>query len=206
MSRRRRKGLLLLLIMTVSVCVWLDRRHGGGVRTEIIQHARWGADGFKYHEKSFTVVNVVDGDTLDIDVPDGTDKRTRIRLLGIDTPETKDRRVDVMYYGPEASAYATMLTEGKTVTVVLDTVGDVRDFYGRLLAYIRLEDGRVLNEELIAGGFGYADLRFKHSCFDRYVRLQQQAMDAQAGLWKGVTRDHLPKWLQRERPDLLPEP
>jgi micrococcal nuclease len=206
MSRHRRSGLLLLAMAAVSACVWLDRHYGGGIRTEIVQHAHWGLDGLKYQDKPFAVVSVVDGDTLDLDVPDGPDDHTRVRLLGIDTPETKDPRVGLMYYGPEASAFAEALVDGKTVTVILDTVGDVRDIYGRLLAYIQLEDGRVLNEELLAGGFGYADLRFEHSYFDRYVLLQQQAMDKQAGLWKEVSRDQLPKWLQRERPDLPVRP
>ncbi len=206
MSRRRRNGLLTLAILAVSSLFWIDHRYGAGVRTEIVRHAHWGLDGFKYHEKPFSVVSVVDGDTLDIDVPDTNGDYTRVRLLGIDTPETKDPRVGVMYYGPEASAFAAALAEGKTVTVLLDTVSDVRDIYGRLLAYIRLPDGRILNEELIAAGFGYADLRFAHSHFDRYVRLQEQAIQTQSGLWKDVARDQLPRWLQREHPDLPIKP
>jgi len=44
---------------------------------------------------------------------------------------------------------------------------------------------------------------FSLSQYDRYVRLQQKAMEQKAGLWKNVTRDQLPKWLQRQSPDLL---
>ena len=194
--------MFVLVLIAVSIGVLVDRHFGSDVRTGIIEYAHRGLDGLKYHGKTFAVANVVDGDTLDIDVPDGPNKFTRIRLLGIDTPETKDPRVEVMFYGPEASAFAKELTEKKPVRVILDTVGDVRDIYGRLLGYIQLDDGRVLNEELIVNGFGYADLRFNHSQYDRYVALQQRAMNAQAGLWREVSREQLPSWLQRLRPDL----
>lgn len=203
MSRRRRNSLFVLCIAVLVVAVWLDRFHGGGLRQEISQHAKWGVDGWKYHGKTFLVVNVVDGDTLDIDIPDGKYDHTRVRLLGMDTPETKSPKVDAMYYGAEATDYAKTLADGREVTIILDTVSDVRDMYGRLLAYVQLTDGRMLNEELIIGGCAYADLRFPHSAFDRYVGLQEEAITAKVGLWKNVSREQLPKWLQREMPELL---
>ena len=203
MSRCRRNGLFVLCVAILLTVVWLDRQHGAVLRKEISQRAKWGIDGWKYHSKTFTVVKVVDGDTLDLDIGDGKFDNTRVRLLGMDSPETKSPKVGAMFYGAEATAFAEQLADGKEVTVIIDTVGDVRDMYDRLLAYIRLDDGRVLNEELIVNGFAYADLRFGHSQYDRYVRLQQKAIQQKAGLWKDVTRNQLPKWLQRERPDLL---
>lgn len=203
MSRRRRNGLFVLCIAILLTVVWLDRQYGAGLRKEIAQRAKWGVDGWKYHGKTFTVVKIVDGDTLDLAIGDGKFDNTRVRLLGMDSPETKSPKVPAMYYGAEATAFAEQLADGKEVTVIIDTVGDVRDMYDRLLAYIRLDDGRVLNEELIVNGCAYADLRFRHSQYDRYVRLQQKAMEQKAGLWKNVTTEQLPKWLQRESPDLL---
>ncbi len=203
MSRRRRNGLFVVCIAILLTIVWLDRQHGAVLRKEISQRAKWGVDGLKYHGKTFTVVKIVDGDTLDLAIGDGKFDNTRVRLLGMDSPETKSPKVPAMFYGAEATAFAEQLADGKEVTVIIDTVGDVRDMYDRLLAYIRLDDGRVLNEELIVSGCAYADLRFRHSRYDRYLRLQQKAIQQKAGLWKDVTRDQLPKWLQRERPDLL---
>ncbi len=203
MSRRRRNGLFVLCIAILLTAVWLDRQHGAGLRKEISQRAKWGVDGWKYHGKTFTVVKIIDGDTLDLAIGDGKFDNTRVRLLGMDSPETKSPKVGAMYYGAEATAFAEQLAGGKEVTVIIDTVGNVRDMYDRLLAYIRLDDGRILNEELIVNGCAYADLRFSHSQYDRYVRLQQKAIQQKAGLWKNVTRDQLPKWLQRENPDLL---
>ncbi len=203
MSRRRRNLLAVVVIVLLALLGMMDRRFGGGLRQSI---SHWGTDWdeySQYHNRVFPIVNVVDGDTLDLGTPDGTQPATRVRLLGIDTPEKQIGDSPAMYFGPEATEYATGLALGREVTVLLDTVGDVRDKYGRLLAYIRLPDGRILNEQLIGNGYGYADLRFQHSHFDAHVALQQRAMDSKAGLWAKVRQDQLPSWLQRLRPDLL---
>ena len=138
-----------------------------------------------------------------IDIPDGEHPDTRIRLIGVDTPETKHPTVGLMYYGPEATAFTTRLALGKQVTVLLDTVGDQRGRYGRLLAYVQLPDEEILNAEIIKNGYGYAYLSYPHSEFSAYQILMQEAIDDQAGLWKNATREQLPKWLRSKRPDLL---
>jgi len=89
------------------------------------------------------------------------------------------------------------------VTVLLDTVAEQRDRYGRLLAHIRLPDGSILGERLIAEGYGYADSRFEHSSYDKYAQSQEQAIEKKMGLWAGINRSQLPDWLRRRRPDLL---
>lgn len=162
-----------------------------------------GFDGFTYHGKKFTVVNIVDGDTLDIDYPDGDKDFTRIRLLGVDTPETKHPRIPVMYYGPEATAFVEQLAGSRKVTIVLDPTKPTRGKYGRLLAYIYLPDGRCLNEELILDGFAYAYLPYRHQHSDLYLVMQLQAMTQKKGLWANVTRKQLPQWLQDANPTLL---
>lgn len=203
MSRRRRKAIFVLSILLITIAIWFDRNHGGGFRADISERAKLGTEGWKYHGKTFTVLNIVDGDTLDLDIPDGKFDHTRVRLLGMDTPETKSPKVPEMYFGRQATQYAIEQAQGKQVTVMLDTVSDVRDIYQRLLAYIHLPDGRILNEELITNGFAYTDLRFQHSDFEKYVQLQDKAVENKTGLWKEVKREQFPKWLQRERPDLL---
>ena len=203
MSKRRRKAIFALSIILIIVAIWLDRNHGVGFRADISERAKLGTEGWKYHGKTFTVVNVVDGDTIDLDIGDGKFDHTRVRLLGMDTPETKSPKVPEMYFGQQATQYAIEQAQGKQVTVMLDTVSDVRDMYQRLLAYIRLPDGRILNEELITNGFAYTDLRFQHSDYDKYVHLQDKAVENKIGLWKEVKREQFPKWLQRESPDLL---
>jgi len=157
----------------------------------------------KYHTKTFTVVKVVDGDTIDIDIPDVNDSYTRIRLWGIDTPETKNPEVGVMYFGPEAAEFTRKLVLGKPVTVYLDEGNSTRGKYGRLLAYVKLPDDRFLNEVLLTEGFAYADLRFRHSFYNRYKQLEASARSLKKGLWEKVTNEQMPEWLQQRKANLL---
>ena len=193
---------MLMGVLLFVALAMVDRWGGRGVRQVILEPRPSGADAKKYHRKIFAVKKIIDGDTVDIDVADGEYGHTRIRLLGVDTPETKDPRYPAMYYGQEATDFAGKMLEGKDVTVVIDTVSDVRDRYGRLLAYIEV-DGVVFNEELIRQGFGYADLRFAHGEYERYVRMQEIAVKKGVGLWKEAEIDDLPGWLQREQGDIL---
>lgn len=203
MSRRRRNLIITVCLVLALVVSWLDRNKAQPLREAIGQQSTHTDDRARYHGKSFKVVNVVDGDTVDIDIPDGKYDHTRIRLLGVDTPEVQNRRYDAMHYGPEASAFTKDLALNKQVTVIIDTVGNVRDRYNRLLGYIELPNGKTLNEELIRNGYGYADLRFAHSHYDKYLELQNQALAAKTGLWQHATKEKLPKWLQREAPGIL---
>ena len=205
MSRRRKTGILILCLLPVALFIWLDHsliRHRPQGQPKSEEQAK-AYDFQKYHTKTFTVVNVVDGDTVDVDVPDGEYKHTRIRLWGIDTPETKSDEFGVMYFGPQAVEFTIKLTFGKPVNVYLDVANRTRDKYGRLLAYVQLPDGRFLNEVLVAEGFAYADLRFRHSFHNKYRQLEAGARSGKKGLWQKVTREQLPEWLQREKPNLL---
>jgi len=160
-------------------------------------------DFVKYHAKNFTVANVVDGDTIDIDVPDGRYGHTRIRLLGIDAPETRSQDYGAMYFGAEAGRFAEELSLGQRVTVYLDEGNPTRGKYGRLLAYVELPDGSFLNEVLVSEGFAYADLRFPHSFYHKYRQLEASARSLKRGLWQEVSREQLPEWLRERKPKLL---
>jgi len=156
-----------------------------------------GTDHDRYHNRSFICVRVVDGDTFDIDIPDGKHQTTRIRLWGVDTPETSKSSRGAMYFGKEASAFTRSQIEGKRVHVVLDGE-QTRGKYGRLLAYVYYDDGqRMLNEALIVQGYAYADRRFPHLWRARFVGLEKDARKGRAGLWGGVTREQMPGWRQR---------
>jgi endonuclease YncB( thermonuclease family) len=207
MRRTTRNALIAaVFFILLPVFITLDHRLGGGLRQYIEQQTLPAGDWQTYHGRSFTVLKVIDGDTIDIDVPDGEESSTRIRLIGVDTPETKHPTVGLMYYGPEATDYTQGLVERAQVTILLDTPGDPRDRYGRLLAYVQLPDKRMLNAEIIKNGYGYAYLSYPHSEFETYQMLMHQAMEDRAGLWKNATRDDLPKWLRSKRPDLLRYP
>ena len=205
MSRRRRAGLIVLCLLLAAVFIRLDHniaRNKWQRQPQSSEQAK-NRDFEKYHDKTFTVINVVDGDTIDIDVPDGRNNHTRIRLWGIDTPETKHPNFGVMYFGPEAADFTKELVLGKSVRIYLDQGNRTRGKYGRLLAYVQLPDKRFLNEILLTEGYAYADLRFRHSFYHRYSSLEAGTRSRKKGLWQEVTREQLPQWLQRQRPKLL---
>ena len=150
------------------------------------------ADVEKYHKASFRVVRVIDGDTMDVDIPDTNGRPTRVRLWGVDTPETKKPETPPQYFGEEATDFTRRESLGKTVRLELEPNGKSRGGYGRLLAWVYLPDGRLLNSMLIEKGYGYADPRYEHHLYDNFRTLQREARKARRGLWKDVTEKDLP--------------
>jgi endonuclease YncB( thermonuclease family) len=204
-SRRRRAALIgvgllaMVLLIAVDRYMFASRRAG-----RFGEGQRAGArDLTRYHGRHFRVTRVIDGDTLSLDVPDGAQPATRVRLLGIDAPEMAHRDHPPMFYSREASDRARELTRGADVTVYLDETGRRRGHYGRLLAYLELPDGRFLNELLLSEGCAYADRRFPHSYRHKYRQLEAGARALGEGLWREVSREQLPVWLQNMDPDLL---
>ena len=182
---RRRPVAAVVAVLLLLVVVW------GRVRVPL------GSDHDRYHNKTFTCVNVVDGDTIDIDIRDGKYDHTRIRLWGVDTPETARSDRGAMHFGDEASAFTKSLVLDKPVRVVLGP-DRTRGLYGRLLAYVYLGDGdTMLNEEIVTHGCGYADHRFGHVWKQRFMQLENKPRKNGVGLWKDVTLDQMPEWRQR---------
>ena len=120
-------------------------------------------------------VRVIDGDTIELDGGE------RVRLLGVDTPETVDPRRPVQYFGKEASAFTRRMVEGKNVRLEEDQ--DTRDRYGRTLAYVYLQDGTFLNAEIVRQGYGHAYTRFPFRYEQRFVQLEREARENGRGLW-----------------------
>lgn len=156
-----------------------------------------GGDTNRYHDRTFRVARVVDGDTLDIEIADRDKPVTRIRLWGVDTPEVAGTRGGEMHFGSEASEFAKQTLTGRDVHIVLSPKR-TRGKYGRLLAYVFMSrGGRMFNEMLLEGGYAYADLRFDHHYMDRFKRIEKQARRSGAGLWADVTLDKMPNWRRR---------
>jgi micrococcal nuclease len=124
------------------------------------------------------IERVVDGDTVIVS------GGRRVRLIGVDTPETKDPRRPVGCFGREASRFTTSLLPAGTVVRL---VGDVEedDQYGRLLAYVyRRADGLFVNAELVRRGYAEPltiPPNLAHS--DEFVALAAEARLAGRGLW-----------------------
>jgi micrococcal nuclease len=127
------------------------------------------------------VERVVDGDTIYVR-SGGT--REDVRLLGIDTPETVDPRRPVGCYGPQASAFTKHLLTGRRVRLVYDR--ELRDRYGRYLAYVYLEGGRevFVNARLVALGFARTlSIPPNTRYADQLAELESEASLAGRGLW-----------------------
>jgi endonuclease YncB( thermonuclease family) len=206
MSRRRWNTIVVFCLLAIAVFIWLDHNPANHKlqQPDEPKSQVLNSDFEKYHGKTFAVANVVDGDTIDIDIPDGNHQTTRIRLWGIDTPESKHPQKGVCYFGPQAAEFTTTTVLGKEVTVYLEE-HSTRGKYGMLLAYVQLPDNKFLNEVLLSEGFAYADLRFRHSFYQRYKQLEASARSRNKGLWQNVTHDQLPEWLQKRKPNLMPK-
>ena len=129
--------------------------------------------------KPCKVVRVIDGDTVIIDL-DG--KETRVRLIGVDTPETVHPRKPVEFYGKEASRFTTNLLKGESVYVEYDQ--QKQDKYGRTLAYLyRVPDGLFVNLEIVRQGYGHAYTQYPFKYLELFRRHERAAREAGRGLW-----------------------
>lgn len=130
----------------------------------------------------YPVSKLVDGDTFWID--DGTDKGAKIRLIGVDAPETRNAGNKQKHpMGKEVAAYVAGLLQGAQVRLELDV--QHRDRYGRILAYVYLPDGTFLNAHLVEKGYAVLmtmppNVRYA----DTFYQLQVQAREAGRGLWR----------------------
>ncbi len=125
------------------------------------------------------VVRVVDGDTIVVKFKNG--RYEKVRLIGINTPETVDPRRPVQYFGKEASRYTKKHLLGKTVFLQYDW--QLRDKYGRLLAYVFLPDGTFFNAKIIRDGYAFAFTRYPFQYMKLFRKLEREAREAGLGLW-----------------------
>lgn len=128
-----------------------------------------------------TVVRIVDGDTIRVDVAGGEEA---VRLIGIDTPETHGRGGLRECFGEEATEYvAALIPAGTPVRLVRDV--EARDRYGRLLAYVyRAEDDLFVNLALARDGYAAAATFPPNVTYaDRFVAAAAEARSAGRGLW-----------------------
>ncbi len=135
-------------------------------------------EGTTIQDDLVKVVRVVDGDTFEIE---GGEK---IRMIGIDTPETVDPRKSVQCFGKEASNKTKELLEGKTVRLVKDV--SERDKYQRLLRYVYVGD-IFINDLLVRDGFAKSssyppDIKFQ----EQFRQSEEVARNGKVGLWSSL--------------------
>ena len=126
-------------------------------------------------DTAYPVLSIVDGDTVKIDYQG---KKTSVRLIGVDTPETVHPSKPVEVYGTEASNFTRNLLLGESVYLRFDV--EQTDRFGRLLAYLyRAPDGLFVNLEIVRQGYGPVDTRFpfKHVALFRHYETQARAAE-----------------------------
>jgi micrococcal nuclease len=124
----------------------------------------------------FRVDFAVDGDTLQLA------GGQRVRLIGVNTPETVKPNWPVEPFGPEASAFTKEFVAGREVRLQFDR--ERTDQYGRLLAYVWVED-RLLNETLVLKGLARYEPQYKYSAamHQRFKAAQKLAQKQHLGIW-----------------------
>jgi endonuclease YncB( thermonuclease family) len=174
--------ILLVALVVVAGCEGYVKDGGGGkapagLATTRAERAAWPDPPKGAVEAK--VQRVVDGDTF---VASVNGRRERVRVIGVDTPESVDPNRPDEPFGEEASNFAKHYLDGETVRMAGDA--EPRDRYGRMLAYVWLADGTFWNALLAAEGYAqqltippnvtYADL---------FRRLVSEARRTDRGLW-----------------------
>lgn len=131
------------------------------------------------------VTNVADGDTIEVSLGGAVE---RVRLIGVDTPETSHPSRPVECFGREAAAFTREMLSGQTVLLESDPSQDNRDRFNRLLRFVWLPDGRLVNYEIIAQGYGFEyTFRTPYRYQAQFKAAERAAREAQAGLWAPET-------------------
>lgn len=132
-------------------------------------------------DTSFPILRVIDGDTIEVNINGVPEK---IRLIGVNTPETVDPRKKVECFGKEASRFVTDILTGTSVVLEADASQGDRDRYGRLLRYVYLSEGTLLNKTIIVEGYGYEytyNVPYRH--MDEFKDAERTARKLKKGLW-----------------------
>ncbi|WP_082418973.1 thermonuclease family protein [Massilibacterium senegalense] len=127
-----------------------------------------------------TVIRVTDGDTIKIRLDN--EKEEKVRMILVDTPETVHPNKPVQPFGPEASQLTKDTLSGASIGLELGI--EERDRYGRLLAYVYLQDGSMYNKTLIEKGLARVAVYPPNTKYlDEFKALEQQAKTEKLGIW-----------------------
>ena len=136
-------------------------------------------------EGPYRVARVIDGDTFTVKVGPAT---TKVRVIGIDTPESVDQRRPVQCFGKEASSRASALLSGKEVWLEVDPSQDTRDRYGRWLRFVWVDNRTDFGLSMISDGYALEyTYELPHRYQVEYRRAQAQASAGSVGLWSPTT-------------------
>jgi len=194
MRRFFRRGdvrLALLVLLLAAVAVFLIVRSGGIHINLDLARPKTTQPGY------YSVEQFIDGDTIAVDMNGSTEV---IRMIGVDTPETHRPNTPVQCYGPDASNYTKSIIGTRAVRLEADPLNTNRDRYGRLLRYIYLPDGSLIEARLISEGYGFAYTSFPLQKADEFRSLEEKAQKAGRGLWSACKITTLPNGIRQTSP------
>ncbi len=182
MSRNTKRAIAVITLLCALFAVYTIQHE------QVAPHTQVSAVNQSDLEDMYMVSRVVDGDTIEVTK---NAVKEKVRLIGINTPETVDPRKKVECFGKEASAYAQEILSGKQVKLVTDDTQTKYDKYGRLLAYVYREDGLFVNQHMIAEGYAYEYTYKVPYLFQKeFKEAQLKAQTEKKGLWADLVCEH----------------
>jgi micrococcal nuclease len=172
-SRRFRRQLMSLVLALLAIGLSYYANRYPAQTSQVIPDIPTG---------SYQVVEFADGDTISVDMNGQTE---RVRMIGVDTPETHDPRKAVECFGQAASEFTRKLIGSGPVRLEADSLSTNRDRYDRLLRHVYTADNKLVSAEIIKQGYGFAYLSFPFSKLDEFRQYEKEAEAAGRGLWSG---------------------
>ena len=169
-------GLIILAGLVIAVVILIPKIHFAKKTIEPVQQSLVAKPGY------YNVAYITDGDTFAVNMDGRTEK---VRLIGVDTPETVKPNSPQECYGKIASDFTKHTLTDQTVRLEADPINQNRDRYNRLLRYAYLENGSLFNAKLISEGYAFAYLSFPFSKSEEFRQLQAKAREDGVGLWAG---------------------
>jgi micrococcal nuclease len=171
MSYRRRKSTWISLIVVILIIVATQ----SGWLKDTAKNAQQTDPGL------YSINHYVDGDTVAVNMNGNVET---VRFIGVDTPETHKPNTPVQCYGPDAAAHTkALISKFGKVRLQADPLDTNRDRYGRLLRYVYLPDGTLVEAQTISEGYGFAYTQFPFQKADDFKADEQSAKAAKKGLW-----------------------
>ncbi|HYH36479.1 MAG TPA: thermonuclease family protein [Candidatus Saccharimonadales bacterium] len=168
----RVRGWTAAILLLISLAIWAATQAGWMKPPgEVLEQNQPGL---------YSVKRFIDGDTIAVNM---NGKIETIRFVGIDTPETHKPNTPVQCYGPAAAAFTKNLIGNKSVRLVSDSLSTNRDRYDRLLRYVYLPDGTLVNQKLVQNGYAFYYPYFPFTKSKLFEADQQAAMASHKGLW-----------------------
>ena len=184
----RKKKFILSLAAFLILAIY-QQIAGPRISDSLTSKTEFDVQGIETKREEARVTRVVDGDTVEVLL---NDKKQKVRVIGINTPETVDPRRPVQCFGKEASNYAKEILTGQNVSLESDSTQADHDSYGRLLRYIWVDNDKTdFGQKMIANGYAYEytyDLPYKYQA--EYKNAQNLAREEKRGLWNNSSCPH----------------